>query len=431
MVIEGEKMKILVSIGFYSDFTRLFVELADSLKRNDEFKIVKHYATHPSGYISSFSSNRIEVDFLPIKVRIKSIKRIDLSLDVLDWVGEYSVLTGTNKNTARNISAKYANYFYNEFSKIKPDIVIISGDSRLQSRAACYVAGKLGIKMFFFEQGPFNTTVFDKTGVNKNAAFVKFIPKISKLEYQKITSKFDEILQYSPKKEVRTQFRAMDFLLQRILLMLGFSEVREEKKLTSVIKRQIAKITKTHLLSNKAKIIRTPADILIIGQVPSDANMLLNSKWDNFLQIIKYVEKKFPGKNISFREHPLYEGEYGKSLYKYIHQSEQITLSKVKNLTQDIQRSDIIVVVNSTTGLELILEHGRKVYCLGDAIYGHLDGVYGIDEETSFTIASKYLPLAQKFRATHWFNTNFIQGHFRDRDLSMLCHNIEQKLHEI
>lgn len=67
------------------------------------------------------------------------------------------------------------------------------------------------------------------------------------------------------------------------------------------------------------------------------------------------------------REHPLYRGKYGSDFYQFLQQN-NIYIDFQKNFNIVMQKSEVIIVNNSTVGIEAIAK-GKRVVVLGDAYY--------------------------------------------------------------
>ncbi len=399
----------LATIGFYYDFTRFFAALHGQTTPKGEVTEVRNYAAHLSGYLFENNHEMGRV-FLPVATRTK---KADTSLTdhALDWIGIYLASSGMSPDRARNISRRYATYFLDEFQKHRPDVVIIVGDTRMQSRAAVHACQELGIQHYYFEQGPFGTTILDTDGVNCTASFAKTLSTSHPVSLPGAC-----VPPPRARFVQRKAVRALDYIMQPFFLALGFSEIREEKKFWRQLSRHIWATRKA-----KSGAFTTypllDSFVLVIGQVPTDANFSLHSPYSSFLQLIRDVEGLFPNSKVIFREHPLFIGSYGAEFYTHVATSPRVAFSRGTDLNAEIESAKHIVVVNSTAGMEVVLKHRKPLLCLGDASYSHLNGVFSRDRLEDYLVADTRISDADHAVNCGWFQSSFILGHFRDQDL--------------
>ncbi|MEQ9590694.1 MAG: hypothetical protein RJS97_22310 [Parvibaculaceae bacterium] len=418
----------LSTVGFYYDFTRLFAALHGSQTRSGRKICVTNYAAYTSAFFFESPKHMRRV-FLPVAARLNRSEVSTPSPTNTEWIGEYLEASGVSRHHAVDIAMKYLRYFMTEFERTKPDAVVVSGDTRLQARAASEACRLLGIRHVYFEQGPFRTTTLDAQGVNCTASFAKNFSNTRDFEgssrtFLEVTSKTRERFQ-----ENRVA-RILDYALEPIFLALGWSEVREEKSFWWQASKVLKKPFRTLLPSQPPPLCQpsTQEAILVIGQVPSDANFLLHSRYPSHLELMQEVEQLSGQYPITFREHPLFAGSYGKAFYDFIDSHKRISLSHESNLETEIQNVDLVVVVNSTVGMEVVLQHKKPVLCLGDASYSHLNGVYSRDQIRTFLNAKAEVTATQHDQNCAWFLSSFLEGHFRDKDLSGLVSNIGENL---
>lgn len=421
----------LSTIGFYYDFTRFFAKHHGQITPSGQRVDVTNYAAHASGYLFENVPGQRRV-FLPFATRL-SPSQASLETAALDDMGQYLTISGLSERRARRISRKYAAYFLKEFRKNRPDVVIISGDTRTQSRAAAHACRELGLRHFYFEQGPFGTTIMDPEGVNCLASFAKTFAVPPASEDQVIATQPSPAQAKTPERKV---VRTLDYLVQPLLLALGFQEIKEEKAFFKQVSRQIWALRKSRSAPQPAAQTPDPAPagkpfVLVVGQVPTDANFSLNSPYTTSLELVRDVEEMFPGVDILFREHPLFIGSYGADFYAHFEQSPRLSFSRGTRLDTEIDTADHIVVVNSTVGMEVVLKHQKPILCLGDASYLHLNGVHSRADLDAYTSVAPRIPDEDHLANWTWFQNSFVQGHFRDQDLQPLISNILEKIHEV
>ena len=409
--------KKILALTFYEDFSRLFFAL--KLKNKSDFDI-DIFATHLSGYIYAEKKIKLNKKFLPYAIRsFKQKGSPEIDQEKLEWIAEYNIKFNLGKSQAVNLALKYFQFFYDRLATQEYHCCIISGDSRMQSRALSLACDLLKIPKLFFEQAPFGYTLLDKEGVNCNAS-VRSRPELIKRKNE-VTIDFRKNKAWKSK----IRLRIVDYLFSSITLGLLYPEIVEEKKITDIIKRYLYPI----IFKKIGMGLPREENTLIIGQVPTDANMLMHSKLTNHTQILKDIMTT--QSNIVFREHPLYKGCYEKSLYETIKNSDSIKLSVNESLEKDIKESKKIIVINSTVGMEAILQHRRNVLVCGDSIYDYLFGVYKPEKLFEFLKAPSHYESELLQHNLAWFDENFIRGHFRDEDLTKLVNEIEIRINAI
>ena len=423
---QGKNDMLLATIGFYYDFTRFFAALHGQTTPTGKAVKVCNYATHPSGYLFENARDMRHV-FLPFSVRVRKADVL-ITEDALDAIGQYLLISGVSQNRARDISRRYVAFFVKEFQKNRPDVVIISGDTRMQSRSVVYACRKLGIRYLFFEQGPFGTTILDPKGVNCTASFAKTFPTA-----RRSRQVGDELgACYQPprvKAGQRKAVRALDYLMQPLFQALRFQEIREEKQFLRQLYNQILKLRRENIAASGPKSAPNNPFVLVIGQVPTDANFSLNSPYTTSLQLIREVEEMFPNMDIIFREHPLFIGSYGRRFYAHFATNPRLDCSRGQSLDSEIESADHIVVVNSTAGMEVVLKHRKPLLCLGDASYAHLNGVFSRNELEDFRAADA-IDDPDHLANCLWFQESFLPGHFRDQNLKPLVLEVLRRINE-
>lgn len=420
-------MKI-ATIGFYYDFTRFFAGFHARITQSGSLTEVTNYATHASGYLFENARGMRRV-FLPLAVRVPARGKSSIADAMQAWIGQYTEASGVSAKRARKISRQYAIYFLEAFKRNPPDVVIISGDTRMQSRAAAHACRELGIKHFYFEQGPFGTTIIDPKGVNCTASFANTFLSGPPTESVELDPR-NCLATPNTKVAERKVVRALDYFVQPMFLLLGFHEIREEKEFFKQVSRQIWALRKQNAtFTDTAERVSEPF-VLVVGQVPSDANFSLNSPYSTSLQLIRDVEELFPNTNILFREHPLFIGSYGADFYAHFAANPRLKFSRGTRLDSEIESANNIVVVNSTAGMEVVLKHRKPLLCLGDAAYTHLNGVFNRDRINEYVGAVDYIDDAGHLANCAWFRSSFIPGHFRDKDLQQVTTEALRKIDE-
>ncbi len=387
-------MKKILTISYYADFSRFFKLGIENMLRDDVSWL--NLCIYPSAYIYSISHN-IKSVFLPRKINSESGYELDIDSDTLNDLCRYH---GINKSSIERTKA-YLAYYQRLLKEYNPDLIILSGDSRIPVTTLSYVAKSLDIKVVYFEQGPLNTTILDEKGVNANCSF-RFNDHVSD-----DSSAFDKAKSVKVKKwSGYKKYRYLDILY-------GFLPFKNSIELSKYKLPDIRKKNKRFPQSKGFNYC------LLILQVPEDANMILHSPYfDNHSDIVKTVHRSLPdGIKLVVREHPLYIGKYENELYEYIDDNDILIDSK-SPLLNDINNSDIVVVNNSTVGLETIYL-GKKLVVLGDSYYDNNDFVskyHGgdlkklIEKTLSCDIDKEHV----NKRLNYLFKYCFVSGHFRD-----------------
>lgn len=406
-------MNILIN-GYYDDFSRFFIALKKDLKKKNA-KVYFHHS-YFSGFLYSFLRLHRSVwisfqAYVFSKFRKDVIqanfKRVSKEYN-LQYVIEYHSKLHKKKfdDQLKNLAVAYILILENFLSLKKIELIISSGDSRLFNRVLKSIAEKNRIKILYFEQGPFNTTIIDSKGVNANCSF-RYVNSENKLSRNK--AKVSQI------KYNRCRiYRGLDLILQFLLNALNLYPIDLVEKW---------KYDKSIILeSSKFKTKELKEYILIILQVPYDANMIIHSPLvKSSSHMLECVMNSITTETkIVVREHPLFIGKYEKSLYEFIEKNSNVFIDKT-DLKSSIRNSSAIVVNNSTVGVEAI-KFKKKILVLGDCYYDNLKEVIKIKNLKDLKV---HLNSSGNLNAESNGNynlsmlcDNLIEGHFRNKDLS-------------
>ncbi|VUD56651.1 hypothetical protein TDB9533_02307 [Thalassocella blandensis] len=410
----------ILFLGFYADFASFYTQVGKNLVDKGAYKNFIVASCNLSGFVRSIRYCSI---FLPFSVRFNAGKAISLNETVLSvseaqYIGEYASFSAWY---SRKLVHLYFNYFIWLIREKKISTVVVGGDTRLQSRALLLAAKKLDVRYFCFEQGPFSTTTFDKNGANCNLSFVSEFPA----EHHERSNIFDKRA-----KRKLSFLRYFDYLCSPLFSWL-IPELSEEKGILAVLKRSIVKrlrSLKEKWTFDYKKSDFLECEVLVLGQVPQDANTLLFSNYGDSLGVLKAVLALANTNSVVFREHPLYIGAYGKEFYKYC-TDKRVVLSKKMTLEEDIDRAKFIVTINSQAGLEAILRKKRKVFLAGRASYSNINGAVELQNLDLNSDCRSISDIEHKQNVI-WFSKNFIEGHFRDVDRVVLINSITGRLNE-
>lgn len=402
---ENISMKKIITLSYYADFSRFFNCTFSFAEKNkiDHIDLCVNFSAKAYNIL-----NNVKSVYLPSAVKNYNANKLDfdISSDIYDDVEVYYL-----ENTPSWYSTKkkqYLNYFYDLFLQEKPDLVIVSGDSRVAANCCSVIAKVLGLKLLHMEQGPINTTILDPIGVNANCSF----------RSNNYTSKDDRYLRSKKNERVAKWnnykwYRVLD-LLSTPITSLFYKEV--ENNWSGFIKKNDIKqsLNTCSNLTNKK--------ILLILQVPHDVNMKVHSPYfSNHTDIVRAVRDAIPDEyTLIVREHPLFKGQYDEELYFLVESSHNVIISNNDRLDDAINSSELTIVNNSTVGLEALFLNSPLVV-LGNSYYDNPKFVYkyngnGLDKLILKAISEPIDNLVVTERLNYLFNEHFIDGHFRDLD---------------
>ncbi|MGR6872811.1 capsular polysaccharide export protein, LipB/KpsS family [Pseudomonas sp. HK3] len=392
--------KSVVLIGFYDDYARFYLELGKEL--DAQGITVNHIYINLSGYLYSKIRGG-GGKWLPL---LKRGPKTDVVLDDSLFRYHHNINPDFFEKHEFRFKAK-ANRYYSGLmkylSELSPDIVLLPGEYRLSESISKLVCETLGIRVLYFEQGPYGTTLIDSKGVNANASI-----------RVKITKQLDtfQTRVRKPHYSRNPLYRGLDVLLSILFSSNGFFVDLYENK--------------SWFRSRKAYEGKRGGGeyVLLALQVPNDANFTHHSPlYDSYFDMVKDVRNSLPEDvHLVVREHPLFKGLYENELYEYVLNCVTVSIESDKNLNEQISQSLLTVVNNSTTGMDA-LALGVKVLVLGDAYYDKLKSVYKLNNKKEMkSLISKIIndevdPESIKRNISAFVSSSFILGHFRDKDL--------------
>ncbi|MEN8636600.1 hypothetical protein ABFV74_12915 [Pseudoalteromonas distincta] len=410
--------KILITVYYY-DFARYFDVIAQQLKSriNCDISFVCYY---PSSYYYLKKYSNWDTDALYEKAQGKSKTTVDKSFHYEYTLKCRSELSGLKKKISNEANC------INEYWESKLtgyDLIISSGDSRPQTTIMLELAKEKNISVLYFEQGPFRTTILDESGVNSNITFRPDFSQETNLNMLEILNKKplkNKFFSKITKQDKLNCYKDLLFSITPNLLMSYYPIYTQTGD--SLFGR-----VKKKLLSKKSnnKSYKLPSNYSLLAlQVPSDAQMILNSKlYKDIFDLVFDVIKSMP-KNLDLviREHPLYIGRYDSRIYELINQSKNVTIDNATDLNKQIDNAKSIIVNNSTTGMDSLIR-GKSVVVLGDAYYK-----WG---EICFPVYSKYELKEQIKKASEekinykyvnlfleqFYNNYLLPGHFQDESI--------------
>ncbi|MAV64704.1 MAG: hypothetical protein CMG00_05890 [Candidatus Marinimicrobia bacterium] len=380
-------------ISFYADDTRFFHSISKIINGKSYF-----YSIYLSGIFYLLLKFRI-----PLNFNNKFLKNKTISTESINDIIKYEKIQNIfNEINLHNAAKKYI-YIFNYLIQSKNiNKLYLSGDTRLIIKAAEY-AGKLNnCKIMYFEQGPFETSILDENGVNKDCSFrdVDFTPNNANINNVK-----------NPKIKWINYLRVFDIVLYN-LFNYKSDHLRNEVGYNLFKENSI----KTRTRSMKY--------ILLILQVPNDANMILNSpNFTRHIDILKWTYENIPKEyDLVVREHPKFIGRYETELYDYI-LSKNIVVDNME-LCKSINDASLIVVNNSTVGIEAVFMN-KKVVVLGDSYYDKIKCVFKYKKESTpkdffeKAINSKLNNESGYSFINYLLENELIGFHFRDKNYNL------------
>jgi capsular polysaccharide export protein len=375
-------------VSFYSDDARFFYYFSKKIPNKSFF-----YSIFFSGVLYMFFKRIISLNFFK-----KFNKNIELPSS-LKQIIHYEIVQNKFKiETLKKNAINYIYFFNYLINSKKIKYVYLSGDSRMIVKCAEYAAKQNKCIIRYFEQGPFGTTILDEKGVNKNCSFRH--------------SSFDQDLSeisISSKEKIswNKYFRVFDYVLYNMF-----------KYKNNHIYNDVASLTSNTLISKENKLHNNY--ILLVLQVPNDANMILNSpNFSNHFDIVKWTYSNLPKSfQLVVREHPNFINLYEKKLYKFVEENDKINFD-YKPLNNSIKFASLVIVNNSTVGIEALFQN-KILVILGDSYYDNLETVFKLKDVNDNDILNK----AIKSNINKKINISFINYllkkeligfHFRDK----------------
>ena len=285
-------------------------------------------------------------------------------------------------------------------------VLILNGSFNVETD----VCKDLGIKCFFFEHGYFpNTIQMDPAGVNSSSSYSSYDLK----DFLSFNYNSNEFTPLNDFEIIKTKYSIAERLFYRFL------DKKYNKFLINYItkKDNQAKAKKRfdNLTSDQLDLINMGKFIFFPLQVNSDTQIILNSPYNSMYDAI---EKILPilqktGLKIIIKEHPL---EVEPVDYSRFIDNENVFLVKKYDLEELIQKSEFVVNINSSVGLQSISKY-KKVLLLGKAFYEnspitinyHQEDDGAIYEKIKSTIVDEVI--VDKY-VNHFRDSIFIKGHF-------------------
>ena len=312
----------------------------------------------------------------------------------LNQVQETSLIAAKNKLYSRAIS----------HLRLSPvDKMIVWNGLGNVEKTVCQA---LNIDAFYCENGYFdNTFQMNKRGVNSDGSFVDLAPEqLYEFAYPKATAK----VTVSEFKLIETPFNKVYYYLKRLfdedyrnyLLSMIQYNLAVKKAKQSFSKQAFEKI-------NFEKIGKF---VFIPLQVNSDTQTILYSDFKDSYDFLSTVIPKLKqmGHHIVLKQHPFETEPVDYSAFV----DEQVSLYSKCDLNDLIDRSEFVVTINSSVGLQAI-ERGKKVVACGAALYQNAPNCYSLStlneiEQKPLQDANQYIKKLKR--------DIFIKGNWREVD---------------
>jgi capsule polysaccharide modification protein KpsS len=331
-----------------------------------------------------------DIEQIDIHKKINNMKQIQIINNKLNEILDIDNYYTKKKEKILNekITEKEQRYFYNYVQVLEKIIkekeikfILMQNDTRWQHSLAIYVAKKLKIDYYVFELGLFrpNTITIDPQGVNynnsvpKNKEFYRHISIENKFDYSKINSDISEF--------ERNIIVAKYMIYYRIGEILGKNSLENK---TIRLKDYFSRFYNTYLKKRKKEdnsIQLPPNYIFAPFQVVNDSQTLVHSDFNNMIEFAETViegVKEYNSNNddnlaLIFKEHPMDVGKVNyDDFYEKYKNDDSIIFLKQGNTNKIIEKSNLVITINSTVGIEALEMH-KKVICLGRAFYAIKD----------------------------------------------------------
>lgn len=438
----------ILTLTYYKDFARYFLYLEEEASKI--FADVKFYniSLYPCGrdyfHRNGFESVLLPFDLSTNSYDIEDLRRrysINYELDDLIFYTK-KALNIFRIEDIENLKVRallYIDYFERVLISHEIEMIIVSGDTRLPIEVCIAVAKRRRIKIWYFEQGPFGTTIIDDKGVNANVSFAKRYGDPETLKDRELAEYLNEIKHFAKGNFWRNKKKNFDEILSDSKTLLSLyppfflkRKIPIELWIGETFSKFIINKFKSKFLLKRKKRedgLGGKPYILLLLQVPFDAQMIMHSpNYEKVSEMIDSVGANLPyGYNLIIREHPLYKGKYEKEVYDFIENNDSCTLDNLNSLNGLISLSAVVIVINSTSGLDALLM-GKTVVVLGEAYYSNSLVVYEAGKKSSLNKVLNEAVNQAKEKAVinrylKWLVGDvLIPGHYQDVNLHNAKH---------
>jgi capsular polysaccharide export protein len=392
-------VKVLI-YGYYDDFANFFLNLRDYHRCIDQNAEYYYLTPNISGYITWNDANK------SLLGRASPGEQGDYDYQFIE---AYNTLSGVK--CSRYTTECKLSYIARLLNDYCPDVIIISGDSRPNSRIIKLLAEANRIRCLYFEQGPLGTTLLSLTGVTANHipySRRRISTNSHEVDYQVVT--------YNKK---RWQRYADIFQM--------FSSDPEAALDLGVVRKKL--FSKKAVVGN-SEVKGQRYRLLFALQVPDDINSLFHGPFSSAEQVIRYLGSVVTENvEIVVREHPMYKGSYDNALYEYINNHPNLVLDKpVLGVSVEWSKFVGFVTINSLMTFEAV-RAGVPVAVLGRSCYGDLvTECYSIESLKKYIddCKNKVIPNIDDETLSQYLNSTFFKGHFRNPTKELLAEIVEE-----
>lgn len=415
-------MTKVLCIGYYDKFSRFFLHIKNEFYIDNQNVIIPVLSTYLSGFLYGFlrfqssgwisarawwKASRNRKTYLRLLTKNSTYKGFDIEKLITNYAQP--------NNSLRCQAMAYIDILEQKVNDA--DYLLMIGDLRLPFEIARQWANRKNIPTFFIEQGPYATTMVDEKGVNANASIRGFLPsKAEDIVKKEFVDKY--INRERPQKYFRSPlYRGLDYALEFLLMKTAFfpPDLKVHHPIFS---------KKKHIQNIDIQFNIYENVFLLIAQVPFDVNMTHHSPhYKNHADILRDVHQNLPKNSaLIVREHPIFAGKYEKKFYDYIQQYDTVFIDNKTALSSILTKVDVVVVNNSTVGLEAIAQQ-KSVVVLANAYYDSSEICLKLTQREELpTLLQKALNFQpDEHQVTdflyHFFTKQVVEGFITDKNL--------------
>lgn len=430
-----------VTVTFFYDFARYFNKIEDVLLEKDNDASFYNISIYPCAH--NYWKKKKKHSVLPWRLRkvdghYSYDSHRELIEDLIFFNAHSFQLYGKNRHKQLVLQCiDYLNKLDKIFYENDFDCLISSGESRLIPKVAIYLAKKYNVKIIYFEQGPFGTTMFDPKGVNANISFKPAFSELTDIEREKVFTFIDNYKKETKHKIWSKRNQGFMHKFSRLLTLINMYQPKIIENLLpvdlSLGQNFLIGYIKPKLFRPGKKIIKGNTNgkvmpvlkiekpyIALYLQVPVDAQLIEHSPHYRcfYKMLCDVLEAKPQGVNLLVREHPQYIGKYDKRIYELIENHPSIFMENNVSLNKLIENSKCSIVNNSAVGIESLLL-GRNVVCLGQSYYSNKGITFDYDGGNLEEVINKAIKSDFNRGRVESFMYEFIfkylsLGHFQD-----------------
>ena len=348
--------------------------------------------------------------------------------DSIDQVTEYenNFYNPQNEIWKRNRLANYAkrcaNAIANKIDANKVTDLIVWNGAPTLSQAAVQIAKQKGLRVWYMENGMLPKTLqLDPKGVNFNNC-VTSIPVEKFLTYQLKPKQSQEL---SPTPKIWHNGLEM---LGRYINKFGLWWFVTDIYWNRFIPDQVGKKLRSR---RKDENVELPDKFILLPlQVQDDTQILMHSRFSGMEEVIEETVQAAKSLNyqLVIKEHPQ---DLGRVNYEEIKKKyPEVVWVRWIPIPELIKKADVVVTVNSSVGIEALLEK-KPVVVLGDAFYNKPGVVWSARKGEMANQISSALNTKLNHQLIDGFiaylNDYFISGtwtQFSDQTLTEIVHRV-------